>query len=251
MHTDAALDNDFIQNLVSLSTLVEEHSNLDSSLNELSELVAKTLKTANCSIMLLKEHSPGGTLHLRVQAHHGYLSTDAYNEKLPLSQSIAGKVAETGQPLLVEDICSTTLPAANKRSKLVPGGFISFPIMLEKRVLGVVNINTPLDNRTFNEADLELANILSLFIAKSIQMVHLQNLLKSQYAMAALAKEQSEKNSRLGNFTLDHEKVAKILARSFFNDMKRIGLGNDHILEATTEIIDLLGKTISKHDDLR
>jgi len=251
MPTDTALDNDFIQNLVSLSTLVEEHSNLDNSLNELSELVAKTLKTANCSIMLLKEHSTGEALRLRVQAHYGYLSTDAYNEALPLNQSIAGKVAETGQPVLVEDICSTTLPAANKRTKLIPGGFISFPIMLEERVLGVVNINTPLDNRTFNEADLELANILSLFIAKSIQMVHLQNLLKSQYAMAALAKEQSEKNSILGNSILGQKKVAKILAKSFFNDMKRMGLGNDHILEATTEIIGLLGKTISKHDDLR
>ncbi len=138
MPTDATLDNDFIQNLVSLSTLVEEHSSLDSSLTKLSELVAKTLKTANCSIMLLKEHATGEALRLRVQAHYGYLSTDAYNEALPLNQSIAGKVAETGQPVLVEDICSTTLPAANKRTKLIPGGFISFPIMLEERVLGVV-----------------------------------------------------------------------------------------------------------------
>jgi len=76
--------SDFCQNLVMLSALVEEHTSLDSSLSELSELVAKTLKTDNCSIMLLKEHEVDGELHLRVQAHYGNLPAEAYEESLPL-----------------------------------------------------------------------------------------------------------------------------------------------------------------------
>jgi len=235
--------SDFCQNLVMLSALVEEHTSLDSSLSELSELVAKTLKTDNCSIMLLKEHEVDGELHLRVQAHYGNLPAEAYEESLPLGESIAGQVAQTGQPMLVEDISSAELP----RKKTIPGGFISFPITLNKRTAGVVNVNTPMDHHIFNKADLELANILSLFIAKSMQNHHLQNILKSQFAVAALAKEQSENKSSDGPFTQEPEKVVKILAKSFFNDMKRIGMGNDHILGAATEIIDLLGKTMSDH----
>ncbi len=240
MDPQAVDSSDFCQNLVMLSTLVEEHTSLDSALNALSELVAKTLKTTNCSIMLLKKHESDGELHLRVQAHYGNLPAEAYSESQPLGKSIAGKVAQTGQPMLVEDIASAKVSS----TKMIPGGFISFPITLNERIAGVVNVNTPVDHHVFNEADLELASILSLFIAKSMQNLYLQNILKSQFAVAALAKEQSEKKSSSGPFTQEPDKVVKILAKSFFNDMKHIGMGNDHILEAATEIIDLLGKTM-------
>lgn len=244
MNNGIVESNGFFQNLVSLSTLVEEHSSLDTVLNELTALVAKTLRTSNCSIMLLKEQTDNGQLNLRVQAHHGHLPLEAYSESPSISESIAGKVAKTKKPLLVNDI--TTLKQHPNHD--LPGGFISFPIILGDHVVGVVNVNSPLDEREFGEADLELANILSFFIAKSMQNLHLQNLLKSQFAMAALAKEQSEKVGSKNDFTQEPERVVKILAKSFFNDMKKMGMGNDHILEAATEIIDLLGKTMGNQE---
>lgn len=237
------IDNsEFCQNLLNLSSLVEDHGSLDSSLKELAELVAQTLKTDNCSIMMLKENSNSKEPCLRVQAHYGNLPSEAYSASLPLGESIAGKVAQTGHPMLVEDISDSNVST----QKTIPGGFISFPIVLNKRIVGVVNVNTPSDHHVFNQADLELASILSLFIAKSIQQLYLQNTLKSQFAMAALAKEEGcTENTQIVE---EPQKLVKILAKSFYLDMKRIGLESDHILSAATELIDLLSKGIKKHD---
>ena len=233
--------SDFCQNLVMLSNLVEEHTSLDDSLKELSKLVATTLKTDNCSIMLLKEAHDEPCL--RVQAHYGRLPAAAYKDSLALGEGFAGKVAKTGEPMLIKDIADSDL--SQKRS--IPGGFIIFPIILNKSIIGVVNVNTPSDHHTFNQTDLELASILSLFISKSIQKLYLQNALKSHFVLAAVAKEKDGNAST--QVVQEPQRLVKILAKSFFNDMKHIGLENDHILGAATELIDLLSQGIKKKNN--
>lgn len=232
--------NGFIENLVSVSAFVEERSNLDNSLLEFCALVARALNTANCSIMLLKENQqPGAPQELRVQAHYGNLSPKAYETATQLDQGIAGKVAKSGKPMLVEDIASLDKSDGVKRSTNIPGGFISFPIIMEDSVIGVINVNSPLDGRVFQQSDLELANILGLFIAKSIQTLHLKNLLKSRFAIAALSQENGDGNNQQA-IRANPDQLVKILAKSFYTNLRQLGLGDDHILRTTTEIIDLL-----------
>jgi L-methionine (R)-S-oxide reductase len=267
MNTPASSRNDFIENLVSVSAFVEERSNLDNSLLEFCAMVAKAMNTANCSIMLLKENQPHadhaqGELQLRVQAHFGILPAEAYATSTKLDQGIAGKVAKSGKPMLIEDIATFNKNEFNKndfnktdcnnsdvnnadnkqRGTTIPGGFISFPIVMEGSVIGVINVNSPLDGRVFQPSDLELANILSLFIAKSIQTLHLKNLLQSKFAIAALAQAQAHSDVQLPHAAMSAkpEQLVKILAKSFYQNLRQVGLGDDHILKATTEIIDLL-----------
>lgn len=231
--------NDFIENLVSVSAFVEERSTLDDSLTEFCSLVAKTLGTANCSIMLLKERE-NELQELRVEAHYGYLPASAYATTSKLDTGIAGHVATTGMPLLVEDIAGFDLKDTLHDRPQVPGGFISFPIIMEGSVIGVINVNSPLDGRVFQEHDLDLARILGLFIAKSIQTLHLKNLLKSGFAVAALAHDKAYKHAQ--PHAARPEQLAPILAKSFYENLRQLGMGDDHILRTTTEIIDLLLK---------
>jgi GAF domain-containing protein len=242
--------NGFIENLVSVSAFVEERNNLDDSLHEFCALVAKTLNTANCSIMLLKENGqqqeagardPGAQV-LRVQAHCGSLPPAAYDTPTRLDQGIAGKVAKSGKPLLVEDIARFDHPDVTPRGASIPGGFISFPVIMDGNVIGVINVNSPLDGRVFQQSDLELANILGMFIAKSIQTLHLKNLLKSKFAIAALSQQQDSGDARAAGISAKPEQLAKILAKSFYLNLRQLGLGDDHILSASTEILDLLLK---------
>lgn len=246
LHSD---QNGFIENLVSVSAFVEERNNLDDSLHEFCALVAKTLNTANCSIMLLKENgqqqdgvSEPGAQVLRVQAHCGSLSPAAYDTPTRLDQGIAGKVAKSGKPLLVQDIASYDRPDAAPRGSSIPGGFISFPVLMDGNVIGVINVNSPLDGRVFQQSDLELANILGMFIAKSIQTLHLKNLLKSKFAIAALSQHQGSAEGRESGIAAKPEQLAKILAKSFYLNLRQLGLGDDHIVSASTEILDLLLK---------
>jgi GAF domain-containing protein len=235
--------------IIGLSGFLELQDDLDACLQELADLVARTLQTKNSSIMLLKEDQQNGESRLRLSAHCGDLPIAAYDQGEPLPRGIAWQVASAGTPLLVKDISGSEFAHLASRSSDTSGGFISSPIVVDKGVIGVINVNSPLDNRVFETRDLDLVTALSLYIGKSIQAIQLKKLLKSKFAIAALAKEESAKQAETGSFTQEPEKVARILAKSFFNDMKQAGLGPDHILRAATEIIDQLHTTLKKHKE--
>jgi L-methionine (R)-S-oxide reductase len=239
--------NNFIINLISVAEFLEQQDTLDTSLHDLAGMVAKALDSTNCSIMLLKEEHEDGEINLRVKAHSGNLPREAYNNDAPVDQSIASTVANTGEALLVPDIEKSVFADLASRSSQTSGGFLSIPLIIAKHVAGVININSPIDGRIYNQHDLELATILSMFIAKSIYTIRLQNLLKSRFAIATLAKDESMKRSSPESFTQEPEKVAKILAKGFYTDMKHAGMGPDHILKAATEIIGLLQTTLERH----
>jgi L-methionine (R)-S-oxide reductase len=232
-------DADFINSILSLSSFLHNHQNIDASLNELANLLATTLKTKNCSIMLLKEDALENTFPLRIHAHSGALPNSAYTK--PTSASgIAEHVARSGKPLLVPDIIQSQFASSAHQS----GGFISLPIWTDEMVIGVININTPSDGRIFSEQDLELATVLGMFLSKSIQLLHLQYILKSKFAIAALEREHSSQESPIGNFTRSPEKVAKILAKGFYNELCHAGIESDHIITAVSEIITLLNQQL-------
>jgi signal transduction protein with GAF and PtsI domain len=239
-----------VLDIIGLSEFLELRDDFDTCLQELAELVARTLQTNNCSIMLLKENSQqNGKPQLRLSAHCGNLPIEAYQTTESLFHGIAGKVAATGSPLLVKNISDSEFAGLASRSSDADGGFISAPLVVDKQVIGVINANSPQDKRVFETRDLDLVTVLSLYIGKSIQAIQLKRLLKSKFAIAALAKEESAQQVESASFTQEPEKVAKILAKSFFNDMKQAGLGPDHILKAATEIIDQLHSTLKKHKE--
>ncbi|WP_293264339.1 GAF domain-containing protein [Neptunomonas sp.] len=228
-------DSDFIDSVLSLSNFLHNHENIDASLNELAGLLAKTLKTENCSIMLLKDEHPNETFPLRIHAHSGTLPSSAYTK--PTSASgISEYVARSGKPLLVPDITLSQFAATARQS----GGFISLPIWTDEVIIGVINISKPSDGRTFGEPDLELATILGMFVSKSIQVLHLQYILRSKFAIAALEREQNVNKQPIGDFTRSPEKVAKILAKGFYHELCHAGIESDHIIIAVSEIITLL-----------
>lgn len=237
----------FMDYLVDLSALLERGESVEEGLHELAELFARTLNTTNCSILLIKETRPDGIPKLRVSAHAGNLPQTAYEEFCSLDGGIAHRVATSGKPLLVPDIAGSAYETMASRSTDTEGGFISVPIKIDGSVIGVINVNNPADGRLFSVRDLQLATILSLYVGKSIQVIYLKNILRSKFTIAALEKEQRENGPSPGTFTQEPGKVAKLLAKSFFNEMKQAGMGPDHILNAATEIIAQLYTTLERH----
>ncbi len=231
----------FITELFGLSSFLEHQTHLENSLRDLAAMAAQLLQVKNCSIMLLKddpEHHSGP--RLRVATHHGHLPEAAYRESVGLDEGIAGRVASSGRPLLIEDIRHSDF--ATKARRDVPvGGFVSAPISAGDHVIGVLNISQPQDGRTLGQQDLALATIVALVVGKSIQVNQLQHLLRSNFIQLALAKEtQNTPLGALNEITQNGGHMAKILAKTFFREMRDANFGTDHILSAATEIISLL-----------
>jgi L-methionine (R)-S-oxide reductase len=232
----------FEDELASLDHFLSHHPDIDNSLHELTEQIASLLVVKRCSIMFVKPAKDDAShLRMRIRAHTGSLSEEA-TQSDQSKTGISETVLKSGKPLLVADIQQSAFAHLAERN----GGFICVPIWMNETPSGVVNISEPLDGRSFSEHDLELALVLTRYLAKSIQLLRVEGILNSRFAMMMLEKSQTA-NEMNAQFAGDPHKVAVILARGFFNELKTLGIGDDHILEAGNELIGLAIKEINTH----
>ena len=233
--------------LADLSTFIEQQPNIDECLQELAVMAANILKIQNCSIMLVKEEEATGEAVLRVFAHSGYLPDISHQEAMKIKDGISGYVVASGQPLCVENIDKSQFSSL-KKGRYKSKSFVAVPVIIQDKVVGVINANTPLDRANMGRRDLELLTVIALLIGKSIQIIQLQGLLKSKYAQYALAHENSAEGTKIPvSANQSPEKIAKILAKTFYAEMSKAGFGADHILTTATEIISLLGDKLKMH----
>jgi len=242
-------DAGFIADLIGLSTFLDNHDSIEVGLNELAAMVSTLLGCKNCSIMLLKEDVEGREARLRVYAHHGYLPDEAYHESMSLNQGIAGRVAATGKPLLISDLQQSSYTQL-RRQQAIGGGFISAPISIGGKVIGVLNASQPENKRVLGQEDLKLACIVALMVGKSVQVSQLQHLLHSNFIQLSLARESGPIQRYVVNVMIRNGmKMAKTLAKTFVREMRDAGFGDDHLLTAATEIIHLVGSDLKGRRD--
>jgi signal transduction protein with GAF and PtsI domain len=234
--------------LIDLSSFLEQQTNLDECLNEILEQAAGLLNVENCSIMLFRDEPEGTSFRLRVFAKYGHLPAVAYTEAVKVNEGIAGQVAATGQPLLVEDIAASPYLPLARRPRDLHRSFISVPIMFHTKVIGVFNLSNPRDGRSLDLNDLNLASFVALLLGKSIQVTQLQNLLGSRYAQYTVAKG-AKHTVREAITAVSHDpgKLAKLLAKSFYREMTRAGLTSTHIMAAASEILAQLHGSLARH----
>lgn len=232
--------------LIDLTGFIEQQKSLDECLQDIAIMAAEILQTQNCSIMLLKDDEDTGEITLRIFAHSGYLPDVAHREARKIKESISGHVVSTGEPLFVEDINRSQFSHL-KRGRYTSKGFIAVPIKIYDKVIGVINANTPLNRSNIERKDLELLTAIALLIGKSIQVIQLQSLLRSKYALYALGQVRGTSLSVSVHQSPD--KIAKILAKTFYNEMSKAGFGPDHMLTTAAEIVSLLSDKLKKHRD--
>ena len=241
-------DKNYFTKLTGLATFLEEQTNLDESLTDVLVRAANLLSIETCSIMLFKEEQRSGTFSLRIFAKHGDLPSQAFREAVKVNDGIAGHVAATGEALLVRDIAESPFFPQARRPQDPQKSFISVPIVINRKVIGVINISNPKDGRCFDTDDLNLATFVALLTGKSIQVMQLQNLLKSRYVQLAVASEsKTAARDAIDSIGQEPGKMAKILAKSFYREMANLGFGSDHIVAAATEIISQLNANLARH----
>ncbi|WP_018873503.1 GAF domain-containing protein [Thioalkalivibrio sp. ALJ16] len=230
----------FDEHLLELARFVEEAESMEKGLLQLSVLVGHAMDCEHCSIMLVKKDPETGAPRLRVQAHHGQLPDHAYGEQQPLGSGIAGRVASAGKGLLIRDLHhSEFAPLARRKNGPGPVDIIAVPILLEGEVIGVINIDSPRGRRRLAEEDLRMASILALVVAKSVLVHRLKGLLRTSFTQMALARQPG---AATGPITHAPERVARLLARTLYDEMERAGFSRDHVLIAATELIGKVGE---------
>ncbi len=152
-----------------ISSAVSGQSNLDTILKLALDDVMDLFPDAVGGILLLDEKT--GTLYYRV--YHGLSASYTQDRRVSLGEGIAGTVAKTGQAILVQDISKD--PRAS-RPDLVSAegirGFISIPLKIQNRVVGVMNVFSHVAGR-FGADDVSLLNSIADYLGTTIEQARL------------------------------------------------------------------------------
>ena len=204
-----------LENLVSKLSTLSELTELVSRIPDINEVLQivlqRTMTAVNAkigSIMILDDE----TQVLRIAAAVGLDESVINDTTVPLGEGFAGKVAQTGEPMLVEDMEKDSRFHKINDPKYETSSFISMPLRAHLRILGVLNLSKKGDQKTFTESDMKFLTTLlghigfALENAKLLQdakdsALGLQEALEQQSQRLEQARQQiirSDKLSALG-----------------------------------------------------
>jgi diguanylate cyclase (GGDEF)-like protein len=86
-----------------------------------------------------------------------------------LGEGVSGEVIETGKALMVADIARAGLAPATPPRSYKTNSFISYPITIGGRKIGVLNVTDKLDGGSFDEVDLSLLDIIGPQLALALE----------------------------------------------------------------------------------
>ncbi|EXI74645.1 MAG TPA: GAF domain-containing protein [Candidatus Accumulibacter phosphatis] len=226
--------------------LLEEGSH-DESLQRLAEATARILESERCSLMLRSEDE-NSEVRWRVCASFGPLPERAFLEEVRTGEGIAGCVAASGEALLIADIERSEFASCARRTEDPCKSLLSVPVRNAGAIVGVLNVSAHRAGRAFGIADLHMLEVVSLLVAQAIQIRQLRGLLNSRFAQLALLDlAEKDLGRALANPLPNPDQVARIIARSFYKEMNRVGLGPRQIVNAASEIIEQLSGSIVRH----
>jgi len=210
-----------LENLVYKLSTLSEVTELVSRIPDIKEVLQVVLHRAMAavhskigSIMLLDSQ----TQTLRIAAAEGLEDAVVAGTTIRVGEGIAGKVAQTGEPVLVEDVEHDERFNKVNDPKYDTSSFISMPLRAQDRIIGVLNLSRKSDQKAFSELDAKFLSTLLGHIGFAVENARL--LKEAKEAALKLRQVVHEKSSQLelaqqqlrqsGKFSAPHHLIARM-----------------------------------------
>ncbi|BCR04577.1 hypothetical protein DESUT3_16460 [Desulfuromonas versatilis] len=210
-----------IKALVDIGQQLASTIDLEELLNRILQISREVFCFENAIIRLVDENSA----RLLPAASYGY-TEEAVDKRIVVGQGIMGKVAQTGQPILVVDLAQSP--------DYVPGiqgarSELAVPLVARDRVIGVFNVESPRPHAFVAE---DIAPLMTMAGQAAIAIENAR-LYQNLRAVSSRFQELSQFNSRilksanLGIYTVD----AQLQVTSWNRKMEEMsGVGEDQVL---------------------
>jgi signal transduction histidine kinase len=164
------------------------HLGLDELLRELLGRITAVLQADNAAILLLDEASEQLVVHLA----RGPEEVVAGQMRVPVGQGVAGRIAASRQPLLVEDV--RALEPVNPILREQVASLLGVPLLVADRLIGVMHVDSATPRR-FTQEELRLVERVADRVALAIDNARL-------HAAERAARAQAEAAVRLRDHIL-------------------------------------------------
>lgn len=154
-------------NLMSLTNALVFVESKEELYKNVLEIAADLVRASCGSIMLIDKSGRS----LRIGFCVGMNLQLARSISIRIGEGIAGRVASSGQPMLVDDIEKDSRIGMRNRPRFKTKSLLSVPLKLKERTIGVLNLSDKDDSGIFSEVDMNLlasfANLASLMIERA------------------------------------------------------------------------------------
>ncbi|MGA1862525.1 GAF domain-containing sensor histidine kinase [Deferribacter thermophilus] len=168
-------NKDFLDILVEISEIMNMITDIDSLLKRIVELAKEYLQVQRVSVMLKEGDC------LKIVAGAG-LNFDYKDFKVKIGDGASGKVAQTGEPLIINEINEP-----NKDFGYQAKSYMCIPLKVKEKVIGVLNITDKIDDY-FDENDIKIGKYLSSQCALAIERYNLYEEEKRNEKLALIGK---------------------------------------------------------------
>lgn len=239
-----------------ISTATSGIMDLNAILNVCFDIALEAVNSEKGGIMLLDEEGKTMRYHVYRGLSPNYVKTI----EIAVGQGIAGKVMQTGDPIIVEDI-SRDARVAYQDVVATEGlkGFASVPLKAKDKVVGVMNIVSRRPGK-FNQEDLYLLNSIGCQIGNAIEQSRLyKNLAKAadryqvllRHALTAQEEERKriarelhdETSQALTSMTLTLQAAIQTMEMKGIKDpemLERLKAAHTHTVYAAGEVVKLM-----------
>jgi signal transduction histidine kinase/HAMP domain-containing protein len=169
---------DLVFKLGTLNEVVELSARIPNIQDLLASVLQSTMRAVRAnigSIMLLNQEK----LTLRIAASRGLPEGLQDEAEIQIGEGIAGKVAQIGEPIIVDNIESDPRFAKLNDPRYGTGSFMCMPVRVGERVIGVLNLAKKEDRsggtviRAFTPTDLQFLNALMTYIGYAVDNARL------------------------------------------------------------------------------
>jgi HD-GYP domain-containing protein (c-di-GMP phosphodiesterase class II)/anti-sigma regulatory factor (Ser/Thr protein kinase) len=148
-----------------LSELISAKTDLHELLDLIVRMIAELLSAKIISLMLLDRTRS----ELFIKVSYGLEEWIVEQARVKVGEGIAGRVAETGKPLLIDNIEKNEVHSAPNNPQYETLSLLSVPLIVNGVVVGVINVNNKISGKPFNQDDLNLLMSFGERISRALE----------------------------------------------------------------------------------